>query len=262
MRPVQAAAGPLVRVQLDGVLFEDLSFYGPNRLNSQRAMTFWEVEAQRDRAYFKHVLESRGVKALQNEMALSLARQMERPQLDVMLARNAGVGSGAISSADHLTPFAFVNLPDSPVQPVEGWAAIAGNQAKSPRIDVVNRSSKTVRYVEVGWFVKDKDGHEYLAGAVPASDAAMLLGAGSHASLIPDTDLRVSHQNQPVEIKGMTGFVSKVEFADGKIWVPSREEINSSPLLRIMSPSPEEQRLADIYSRRGLTALITELNRY
>jgi len=29
-----------------------------------------------------------------------------------------------------------------------------------------------------------------------------------------------------------------------------------------MAPSPEEQRLADIYSRRGLAALVSELNRY
>ena len=43
VRPVQQSTGPLVRVQLDGVLFDDLSFFGPNRLNSQRAMTFWEV---------------------------------------------------------------------------------------------------------------------------------------------------------------------------------------------------------------------------
>ncbi|HZL56298.1 MAG TPA: hypothetical protein VFC21_04420, partial [Bryobacteraceae bacterium] len=53
VRPVQqASSGPLVRVQLDGVLFDDLSFYGPNKLNSQRSMTFWETEAQRDRSYF------------------------------------------------------------------------------------------------------------------------------------------------------------------------------------------------------------------
>ena len=37
VRPVQQTAGPLVRVQLDGVLFDDLSFFGPNKLNSQRA---------------------------------------------------------------------------------------------------------------------------------------------------------------------------------------------------------------------------------
>jgi hypothetical protein len=262
VRPVQAATGPLVRVQLDGVLFDDLSFYGPNRLNSQRAMTFWEVEAQRDRAYFKQVLQARGEKALQNEMALSLARQMDRRQLDVTLARNGAVAGTTVAAADHLSRFAFLTLPDSPVEPVEGWAAVSGNEAKSPRIDVVNRSPKTVRYVEVGWFVKDQEGHEYLAGSVPASDPAMVLGSGSHARLLPDTALKVSRQGRPMEIAGMTGFVSEVEFADGKVWVPSRDEINASPLLRIMAPSPEEQRLADIYSRRGLAALITELNRY
>ena len=30
----------------------------------------------------------------------------------------------------------------------------------------------------------------------------------------------------------------------------------------MMAPSPEEQRLADIYAKKGLAALITELNRY
>ena len=51
VKPVQQASGPLVHVQLDGVIFDDLSFYGPNRLkSSQRDLTLWEVEAQRDRA--------------------------------------------------------------------------------------------------------------------------------------------------------------------------------------------------------------------
>jgi len=43
-----------------------------------------------------------------------------------------------------------------------------------------------------------------------------------------------------------------VEFADGKVWVPSREDLNLPQLLRIMAPSPEERRLADIYSKKGL----------
>jgi hypothetical protein len=60
----------------------------------------------------------------------------------------------------------------------------------------------------------------------------------------------------------MTGFVSQVEFADGHVWVPSRQDLISSPLLRILAPSPEEQRLADIYSKKGLAALTAELSRY
>ena len=56
-RPAQMAGGPLVNVTLDGVLFQDLSFYGPNRLDSRRSLTAWEMEAQRDRRHFKQVLE-------------------------------------------------------------------------------------------------------------------------------------------------------------------------------------------------------------
>lgn len=266
VRPVQQAGGPLVRVQLDGVLFDDLSFFGPNRLNSQRAMTFWETEAQRDRAYFKHVLQARGDKGLGEEMLQSIARQAERPQLNVALSRN-GRATGSIVpqgvvAGEHVAQFAFLKLPTAPVQPVEGWAEIAGNEARSPQIEVVNQSGKPVRYVEIGWMVKDKEGHEYLAGSVPGSNSAMLLPAGQHSRLLPDTTLKFSRTGKPVEIQGMTGFVSQVEFADGKVWVPSREDLKSSALLRIMAPSPEEQRLADIYSKRGLAALVAELNRY
>jgi hypothetical protein len=116
--------------------------------------------------------------------------------------------------------------------------------------------------VEIGWLVKDKEGREYLAGSVPASESAMLLPAGQRARLLQDTALKFSRTGRPIEIEGMTGFVSEVEFADGHVWVPSRPDLNSSPLLRIMPPSSEEQRLADIYAKKGLAALVAELNRY
>ena len=61
LRPAQIAGGPLVQVNLDGVLFQDYSFYGPNRLDSRRTMTAWEMQAQRDRKYFKAILAARGI---------------------------------------------------------------------------------------------------------------------------------------------------------------------------------------------------------
>ena len=262
VRPVQQAGGPLVRVQLDGVLFEDLSFFGANRLNSQRALTFWETEAQRDRAYFKKVLQARGEKGLRDEMLLSMTKQAERPQLDVAMSRNGRTTGAAVPVGEHVAQFAFLKMPKSPVQPLEGWAEIAGNEARAPQIEVINQSGKPVRYVEIGWIVKDKEGHEYLAGSVPGSSTAMLIPAGQRGRLLPDTALKFSRTGKPVEIAGMTGFVSQVEFADGKVWVPSRDELNSSPLLRVLSPSQEEQRLADIYSKKGAAALVAELNRY
>ena len=266
VRPAQQAAGPLVRVQLDGVLFDDFSFFGANRLNSLRAMTFWETEAQRDRTYFRKVLQARGEKGLRDEMLLSMAKQAERSQLDVAMNRNGrAVGNAAAApstTSATVAQFAFLKMPGSPVEPVDGSAEISGNEARAPRIDVLNRSSKPVRYVEIGWLVKSADGHEYLAGSVPGSSTSILLPPGQKSHLLPDTALRFSKGGKPVDIKGMTGFVSQVEYADGKVWIPSREELNSSPLLRILAPSPEEQRLADIYAKKGLAAVTTDLAKY
>ena len=90
----------------------------------------------------------------------------------------------------------------------------------------------------------------------------MSLLAGQRSSLSPDTTLKFSRTGRPVQIQGMTGFVSQVEFADGKVWVPSRKDLDSSPLLRSMSPSTEEQRLLDIYAKQGLNALVTDLAKY
>ena len=90
----------------------------------------------------------------------------------------------------------------------------------------------------------------------------MLIPAGQRTRLLQDTALNFSRTGKPVEIESMTGFVSQVEFADGHVWVPSRQDLAASPLLRLIAPSPEEQRLADIYSKKGLAALIAELGRY
>src|ERR1017187_1053184 len=78
MRPSQVTGAPLVQVDLDGVLFQDLSFFGPDRLNSRRTMTACEMEAQRDREHFKRILAQggpAGLQRLQREMLESMARQ-------------------------------------------------------------------------------------------------------------------------------------------------------------------------------------------
>jgi hypothetical protein len=58
----------------------------------------------------------------------------------------------------------------------------------------------------------------------------------------------------------MSGFVSQVQFADGKIWIPSRKDLGS--LLNILPPSPEEQRLTELYRTKGLQALVAELGKF
>ena len=123
------ASGPLIQVNLDGVIFDDLNFYGPNRLNSKRTMTFWEMEARRDRQYFKQVLSARGQDGLQQEVLNSIVRQDEVQRLDVRLNRGRTTTAAA---PGRIAQFAFLDIPDAPVKAVEGWAEIAGEELRSP----------------------------------------------------------------------------------------------------------------------------------
>jgi hypothetical protein len=264
MRPGQNTAGTLVEVDLDGVLFKDLSFYGKNRLDSRRALTAYQVEAQRDRQYFKQILARFGPDGLQRDVVASIARQAERPRLNVAVTRGRAVASAVVSGNERLAKFAFLQFPDSPVQPVEGSAQISGNEARSPDIEIRNKTDKPVRYVEIGWIVKDQRGGEFMAASVPASGPAELyLPARKTARVLQNSTLKFTQGNgHPVAIAGMTGFVSQVEFANGQIWVPDRESLQNLQLLRVLAPSTEEQRLTDFYRKHGIKGLIEELNKF
>ena len=124
VRPVQQAGGPLVRVQLDGVLFDDLSFFGPNKLNSQRAMTFWETEAQRDRAYFKQVLQARGEKALRERNAAEHGEAGGAPATGCCAEPQRARGRIGGSVGRPRGAVCVSEDAGAPVQPVEGWAEI------------------------------------------------------------------------------------------------------------------------------------------
>jgi len=262
VRPTQAAAGPLVEVNLDGVLFQDLSFYGDDRLNSRRTMTAWEKEAQRDRDHFKRVLAQSGPDGLRHEMIESLSRQAERPQLDVRVARGGPAVSSTAAGSEHTEQFAFLKFPDAPVEPVEGSAQLAGNEVRAPHIQVRNKSDQAIKYVELGWLVRDQKGQQYMAASLPAADPVLYLPPGSTARVLQETELKFSRSGQPVTIQGMTGFVSEVEFAGGKVWVPSRQNLEQAQLLKVLPPSNEEQRLSDLYRTKGIAALIEELKKF
>jgi hypothetical protein len=252
LRPVQGGESVPVQVGLDGVLFDDLSFFGPNRLNSRRSMMVWELEARRDRQYFKGVLERAGADGLQKEMLAAMGRMSERAAPGVQMVR----GRATNYEAEQEVQFAFLQFPDSPVEPLGGIARIAGNEARAPRVDVRNRSSRPVRYFEIGWIVEDRQGREFLAGSVPAE---LNLGPGQKSQVLQNTALRFPGHTG---VKGMTAFVSNVEYSDGTYWIPNRAELSTDRLQRVLAPSPEEQRLVQIYRKKGLRALTEELKRF
>jgi len=253
LRPLQRGTGPLVKVGLDGVLFEDLSFYGPNRLNSRRSMTVWERQAQRDRAYLKRILKAKGAEGLQREVLTSLARQGERRRPDV---RVAGTGRATNIDAGEQYQLTFLGFPGAPVEAISGTARMSGREARAPVMEMKNRSARPVRHLEVGWIFKDADGREFVAGAVPA---ALELAPGESRKVDAGRVLRFS---RPLMVESMSAYLTHVEFEDGEVWIPSRDELASQGLDRLAGPSPEEQRLTNLYRKKGLKALIEELDKF
>jgi hypothetical protein len=249
LRPLQQGSGPLVEIGLDGVLFEDLTFFGPNRLNSRRSMTVWELEAMRDRQFFKDVLQSRGSEALRTEILSSLDRQAERTQMDARVS----AGRATASAAGRHVTLAFVESPNAPIVTHNGEALIANDEVRMPRIRMTNRSDRPVDSVELGWIIKDARGREYVSGAIPVDVA---LAPNGRTTLSQEGSFRFSLPGgQPISVDSLTAFLSSVQFADGKMWVPERTKT-------LPTPSPEEQRLAELYRRKGIDALIEELKRF
>lgn len=257
LKPMATPGAPLVDVAVDGILFDTLSFYGPDKLGSRRTLTVWETEARRDRKHFAAILASNGPEALRQEVIGILARNDARPRLDVQVSRNRVT---ALESAAPLT-FAFMRQPEAPVELADGVAMVAAAEVRSPKIDMINRSGKPVKHVDMGWIVRDSEGRDYYAASLPAE---VTLAPGGRTTIRKETALRLRRpqSGSAVGLSGMTGFVQSVEYADGQVWVPSRAALGQPTLVSALGPSPEEQRLLEIYRLKGLDALVAELKRF
>ena len=107
VRPTPVATGPLVQVDLDGVLYQDLSFYGPDRLHSKRYLTACDLEAQRDREHFKRVFAQAGKEGLRQEILQSTARQhqVDAAPLNVRVVRSGPAVTSAAMPPEHPEKF-------------------------------------------------------------------------------------------------------------------------------------------------------------
>ncbi len=263
VRPAQAASGPLAQVDVDGVLYQDLSFDGPDRLHSKRYLTACELEAQRDRDYFKHVFAQGGKEGLQKAILQSAGRPqtMEAAPLNVRVVRSGPAVTSAALPPAHPEKFALLRFPDAPVELIDGSADITGNEARAPNIEVLNKSGKLVKYVELALVLSDPAGRQSIAATLSSPDRDLYLAPGKRASVLQENTLKLfSNGGQPANVQKMTGFVSQVEFTDGKVWVPNRQNLDL--LGQMAAPSAEEQRLANMYRKKGIDALIEELKKF
>jgi hypothetical protein len=248
----------MVQVSLDCALFNDLSAYGPDKLNSRRALMVYELEARRDRRYLVRLLEEGKWAELREELNFGM-QDFNPQQLGLELLRDARTNA----RREQPVSVGAVSFPSAPVQPLSGAAHVAGNEVRAPQIQVKNTSQKMVRSIEMGWIIRDERGRDFVAASVPA---VMQLSPVQTGTMTQPATLRFSHPTgQPMVIGALMAFVNDVEFADGKLWIPSRADIvqaTTDPLLRrALAASPEQQRLADVYRRKGVSGLAEELKK-
>ncbi|MCW5965838.1 MAG: hypothetical protein KIT83_17495 [Bryobacterales bacterium] len=266
LQPVTAGNQPAFTLRLDGVLFADLSFAGENSLNSRRLLTTLEMEIQQDRRHLRDLLRAEGKDGLGREMRQLLARQAELPRVDLRWARH---GRATAIPASEPVQFAFLPMPSSPLEPLGATVRIAGHEAVAPRLQVRNRSIKEIVYAEIGWIIRDLEGREFYAGTVPATGDHIRLAPGAEALVEQEGVLQFQEQanlsggarQMPIKLGEMVGYVSQVQFADGSIWMPDLYDSRMPARLRQLRVSPEQQRLASVYLRHGLDALVAELGR-
>lgn len=249
MRPLSAGSGALVQVGLDGVLFEDLTFYGPNRLNARREMLAWEMGARRDRRALLAALQQGGADALRRQLLAILARPADNLVMGMQVARAMPATN---VDPGRTVEFAFLQFPDAPVELLTGEARMTGTEARAPRIEIQSKSKRPIRFVELGWLARDQQGREFMAGTLPAD---VSLPPGQHSTIRKENTLRFARP-----INGLTAYPSAVEYADGELWVPSFSALKDPRLAAALPASGEERRLAQLYRRRGLDAVVQELH--
>lgn len=257
--PQKNSRAALVQVSLDGVLFDDLSFYGPDKLHSRRSLTVYELEARRDRHYYSRMLAKGKVAALRSELNFGLT-DMNPQSLGFEVLKDAITGQRKEPSA----AVTFVSFPSSPIQALGGEIFIIGNEARAAQLEIRNRSKRPVRSLEVGWIVRDEKGQQYLAGSRTMS---VELAPNKTTKISDSCVLRVSRSSGgPLVIGAVTSFINNVEFVDGKMWIPSRSDLTKASadgtMKRELSTSPEQQRLTEIYRKKGMTALVSELKKF
>ncbi len=263
VRPFPPNSSHAVNLDLDGALFTNLTFRGPNQFDSRRKLLVWELEAERDRRHFKSLLATGGPEQLEKAMRASVQRQRQRPRLQAVLEQQlrqlltptlpAAERAQRLQVSQH-------DLRGAPLEIVSGSAFVAGRRVSSPEIRVKNRSEKPVRYYELGWLVRDGNGTNYTAGLIPGPKGQSRLAPGAEASTRSERQFVFGRAGTDAfVISGMSGYVRNVEFEDGSVWIPPRSELAASPLESAAAVSVEEERLSRLYGSRGVSALITEL---
>jgi hypothetical protein len=211
-------------------------------------MLAWEMEARRDRKALLAALESGGEGGLRNALLAAVARAGTQSRMPMQVARALPATN---VEGERSVQFTFLHVPESPVELLSGEARMAQMEARAPRIELRNGSRRAIKFVELGWLARDNEGHEYVAGTLPADIA---LAPGQQSTIRKDGALRFSRP-----VSALTAYPAVVEFADGEMWVPPSAAWQDARLAQSLPVSGELARLAGLYRLKGLQAEVQQL---
>lgn len=251
--------GPAAEIAVDGALFADMTFAGTDRIDSRRKLTRYEAEARVDRERLR-ALASRGSDALRAEMLSTLDRQARRPTLEARLTGQGRTVGDGLADAGTYQQTALLAMPDAPIALLRGAAAVQGSTLNGLGVEVRNVSDSAVRAFEVEWLVRDAEGRRHRVGSTPFAPGTVAPGAEAKVGWAKQVALSAPG-GAAVQPAATEAYVSRVEMGDGSIWKPSRAALAEASLLEFEGVTAEEQRLAALYRKDGLAALIAELER-
>ncbi len=245
---------PGVRILLDAVLWNDLSFYGPDLLHSRRRLLSFEFEARRENEYLRNLVGAGRLSEVREELNFGLPEDqpqltMELTPLQVPMDRGKAITINTVSFGQ------------APLQLVGGGALLTDTALIGPHVLLRNSSDRRIRSVEVGFILRDERGHESRVSTLPAE---LALEPGQTRVLQQRANLLLSRtKGQPIVIRSLAAFVADVEFEDGSMWIPSRPDIeratDSVVLRRVLSECPETERMAGVFRRAGIKGVETAL---
>jgi hypothetical protein len=253
LSPMPKAGEPVIEVSLDGVLLENYSFFGPDEMRLRQSLVAWEMESRRDRDRFKKTLAQGGQDRLQAMLVDSVARLQAAADRSSRVKRT---GRATNREPEQELKLAAVRVPQAPVELLDGFLKVAGNEIRQPQIAVMNHGRQTVTSIEVGLRIWGVDGKDYIAPLAPAD---LTLNSGER-KLVQSRDLFEIGGRAPVAIRDAEAFISRVAFKDGRVWTPSAKELSDPEWRRRLNPSPEEMRIADLYRRKGIQAVMADLS--
>jgi hypothetical protein len=247
----------MLSISLDGVLFTDGSTYGPDSLHSLRTLNRAEAENRHERQYLTSLLRAGRLADIRQELNFGLPDTPPSLSVSVLPTMPSG------RSESRQITLTSLPMPNAPMEVLNGEATLLSDGLSAPTLVLRNASPKTILSASVAFLVRDEQANEFVAADLPEQTGIL---PGKETRIRESGFVRLSRtKGPPLEIRAVAVVITSIEFADGTLWVPARAEIDrvtaNPELRRILSDSPERQRLAGLFRRDGINAVTTELRK-